>query len=288
MLWLEFLNSLLLSCDGQNRSKDRSISEQAQVLTQIIQDAAGVAIPRVPITKGPKSWWTPELQRERSRVRALGVQSRTLTKGTYIREQYERAMRAYSDTIRKFRDASWHEAVMNTRQDPYNWVYKLLMSKLKTLTEIPALKIPRELNVAPTGLPSVQQNIEILLETLFPADIKDTESQSKVRAKTLAYEGPDEEWTITEAEVRQELRLLPNRKAPGYDGVTYELLKQGGPDLEEALLITYNRMVKDCVFRKQRKNGTVSVFLKNLEKDPMEVRRYGPIGRLPFFRSWAN
>ena len=50
--------------------------------------------------------------------------------------------------------------------------------------------------------------------------------------------------TITETEITDILTLVPNNKAPGDDGITYEYVTFSGEILVKKLVVLYNKIVE--------------------------------------------
>ena len=84
-------------------------------------------------------------------------------------------------------------------------------------------------------------------------------------------------------ELRTALRKMPNRKAPGGDGLPAELLKQSGRSGKYALLHLMNTVWKTgCIPSSWRQGEVVSVHKAD---DPMDCNNYRPLTMLPAFDS---
>ena len=64
-------------------------------------------------------------------------------------------------------------------------------------------------------------------------------------------------------EVQHILRILKKKKAAGPDGISPELLKLGGPFLEQLLLKLFNNMISTGIFPEDfKKSEIVTIFKK--------------------------
>lgn len=70
-------------------------------------------------------------------------------------------------------------------------------------------------------------------------------------------------------------------KAPGYDGITAELLQRSFDVLKDKMVILFNRLLFDGVFPTCWKFGVLKILYKGEGKNLIDVRSYRPQTLLP-------
>lgn len=84
---------------------------------------------------------------------------------------------------------------------------------------------------------------------------------------------------ITPEEVHRVITSLPNRKTPGSDNITNELLKLSSSAISQSLSELFNKSLSEGVFPSDWKLATISPVLKD-GKDPTKPVSYRPIALL--------
>lgn len=137
--------------------QDRWIEEsKAQTITSVvglkhlintllnkIQDLYKKHSKRVKETTKQNIWWTPELEIERKRTRAL--RRRYQQCSNYLRDQYKKtyseAHKIYKDNIKKAKVESWRQfCTERIKNNLFDIPYKMAFDKLKKQITIPAIK----------------------------------------------------------------------------------------------------------------------------------------------------
>lgn len=97
-------------------------------------------------------------------------------------------------------------------------------------------------------------------------------------SKTITNVGSEELPEITTVEITHALKQMKNRKAPGEDQITSEMLKAGGRTLLEALRILTNKCMFEGKIPKKWKNAEVIILHK--KGDTTNIENYRPISLL--------
>ncbi|GIY57444.1 retrovirus-related Pol polyprotein from type-1 retrotransposable element R1 [Caerostris extrusa] len=90
---------------------------------------------------------------------------------------------------------------------------------------------------------AIRSSIDRIVKVLFPQDTKQNETpdQKNMRVTVAQYGTPNIDHMFAKQEIRQVIRSMARRKAPGLDGITIELVEainKGSPDI---LLSIFNK-----------------------------------------------
>lgn len=88
---------------------------------------------------------------------------------------------------------------------------------------------------------------------------------------------------IDEARVRKAVWSCPGGKAPGWDEILVEMLKEGFEDIKGVLVRLYRGCFRKGVFPNTWKRDVIRTLLKGNDKDPGSVKSFRPICFLPVF-----
>ena len=79
--------------------------------------------------------------------------------------------------------------------------------------------------------------------------------------------------TVTEEEISGAMKKLKNRKAPGPDNITNEMIKYGGPEMIKYLKLLYNTILETSDIPKEwHKSITIPIFKKGQKTRPENYR----------------
>jgi len=211
------------------KSRDAEVEDFASTMERF----ADKCMPRRSVNpkRPPVFWWTEEiseLRKECIKRRRIYLRKRKknggiecdLEAGRYKDSRKELAM-----SIKTAKDKCWRELCEEVNRDPWGRPYKLVLKKL-TRTPITGIEIPGR--------------IQSIVKTLFPVDETEwTRERPERGEQSLEYP------RITESEVLEEAKRIPNGKAPGPDGITNELLKEVIRQYPERLTYIYNRCIRE-------------------------------------------
>lgn len=106
------------------------------------------------------------------------------------------------------------------------------------------------------------------LKTLY----EDTE-ENELEEPYRGNEESEMDYSITEKAIQQATRKLKNRKTPGPDGITNEMIKYGGDALRKKLTTLYNNVIKFGRPSTQWKESIIiHIFKRGTKIDPKNYR----------------
>lgn len=130
---------------------------------------------------------------------------------------------------------------------------------------------------------SYEETIIVLLKTLLPDDdLNETQYQKHIRntsEATYISEYPNTEFDITDLHIA--IDKLKIKRAPGYDNITSEIIKQTPKQFQTSLLHLFNKCLSEGKFPRIWKRADVIILRKSLEKPRDDPTSYRPICLLP-------
>lgn len=259
-----------------------NVHEEAKHLTAAIRAAMDIAIPKVASAKSvTNTAWKESLTRLRSRVRL--ARKRYQRCGIYLERQrllqeYRDIKSEYKREIVQTKAKSWEMFVSrNLELDMWGVPYKIVSNKIKSPIMLSTL-----LKEDGSLTESWEESADILLDVLLPPDDleNETEIQTQIReAMIQRYETPGVPVTeeFTENEIRENLRTMKKRKAPGPDNIHVEILQALHEQVVPTLVALYNECVRQRKFPNNFKQADVIIISKGEDKDPTQPKSYRPI-----------
>jgi len=253
-----------------------SVDSKATQLADCIRSAALATVPlaRERVAKTP--WWSPNLQRLRTRSRRLRrayqktwvARSRDL-----VRENYQAARREYKDALQKAKGESWKAFVRrNLDLDPWGIPYKIVAGKLRPSTILAGLRTP-------DGFTEGWRDTSAhMLNTLLPDDdaTPDTPLQKGIRDSFERYTPERGDIPpVTEGETEVAVCAGRPRKAPGPDGLPVEFLQKG--NFAKHLTALFNQCIKESRYPLPWKKSQAVILLKEEGRDITLAKSYRPI-----------
>jgi len=120
---------------------------------------------------------------------------------------------------------------------------------------------------------------------LYDADHLDQLCQTVDDIKAASNELDDPTGILTESftinEVASICKRLPNNKAPGYDGISYECVKYGGYKLYEWLTFLFNKIINFTYIPQQLKHSVIITLHKGKHKPKNDVNSYRGVSLTP-------
>lgn len=196
------------------------------------------------------------------------------------KEDYRVSRNTYHNKISYEKLKNWKEFVNNEgNTNPWGIVYKLIMEKITIGKALTSIKTVAGDNETLTYLESVSR----LLEELLPDDKVDeyTLKQKQIVLENESYINEDNVDEFTTDELDIALGQLKNKKAPGEDGITNELLREVVYFSTELILKIFNYCLRCGTFPKIWKEGVIKFLVKSPDKDKTLPRSYRPICLLP-------
>lgn len=231
-----------------------------------------------------KPWWSDDIARQRSQVRSLRrsfQRSRDPAERLVRRDVYYSALQKYRCAIAQAKDASVRKfCTDNTEKFLFGDPFKLAFGKFRTPITLPPLDTSDGLRTT-----SQLESARVLLSAHMPRDDASTDDPVHAAERALA-ETPyfsnlrDTPFTVTE--VRETVRSMRVRSAPGLDGLTPELVQAFHEAHPAFVCFVFNAALRLGHFPTAWKVGRV-VFIPKPGRSPENPRSYRPICMLSVF-----
>lgn len=163
---------------------------------------------------------------------------------------------------------------------PWGLVYRFACEKLTIQEAMSSINFGNE------SSDNYMDSLKLLVRGLLPLDNSEEYDDEK-RELLLLNEQYRNEFRIglfTEKELEIVMSQLKSNKAPGWEGVSNEIMREAVTLIPEQFLEVFNTCLKESVFPLIWKNGVLKFLLKSTEKDKRNVRSYRPICLLPVIR----
>lgn len=274
--WREFDGSLVRELQNLN-ADGTSVQVDAAAITDMLRGLMEEHFPKSKRGGKKVHWWSNELDRLRKELRKCSrIWKRTGREED--RRRFVRARTEYVWSIRKQKKQMWEKLIVDEEGDPWGKVYRIVAGKLKKETLLVTLE-----KEDGTYTETIEETLRTMLGALLPDDRveEDTHEQRGVRSQVIAESTGEDEGDFTEEELTWAVKLMKDKRAPGYDGIKSEIVKRTFGRMKGVLLDLYNRMLREGKFPGVWKEGIVKVFLKNEGKDPSKIKSYRPVTLLP-------
>lgn len=240
---------------------DAGVGNRARTLVDAtmasIEAACNAAMPKKSSRRHGQSayWWTPEIAQLRRRclhLRRIAQRAKGREEANARSEEHKEAKKALRHAINRSKVLHWQKLVADVDSDPWGLGYKIVRRRFG------AMRPPANLEPA---------KMLRIVRGLFP--------DHPLRRKRHRG-GADNIALFSAEELRMAVESLPNRKAPGPDGIPYEVLKlvhQCSPNL---LLDMYNACLEEGVFPHRWKKARL-VLIRKKEGDLDDPSTYRPL-----------
>lgn len=255
------------SLDDINNPED--LDKTVLQLTRFIQEGAYKSMPTKKYSQRQHRtpWWDDELrlmQISTKNLRNLFFHEKDNAKKQIRKQQYNAYRNRYIRTINKKKAASWRSFLEESTSDnAWGNTYKMIKNKTKPKSfDLPILD-----NSPPTKHPDI---IIGLVNDLFPTD----------PTQELPYpphSQAQENYWITPSNIISMIESTNNKKAPGNDHITNNMLKQIKHELSRPLSTIFNKIITLGYYPRNWKNSVISVFPKPNKEDLLNPNNYRPI-----------
>ena len=129
---------------------------------------------------------------------------------------------------------------------------------------------------------TMEEMIELMLEHLFPDDDPqiDTDQQKEVRRQTKQPINMADDKEFTQDEVRQVVEGFKDKKAPGPNGITNEIVKIVFQAIPKTMTRLYNACLKSGHFPEKCKIAKVLIIAKPGTEEDSDPSMYRQISLL--------
>lgn len=208
-----------------------------------------------------KPWYNPELKMlAREKRIAYNHYKTNRTPENY--DKYRRARRATHIAVRALKNQYWETFSLNLQHDLYGCqkiIWKMLRKHKKGIDEEHQID-----HINPNTWAKYFQNLYDNGEKTTTEDMRTDPDLPTI---------DDDNWTITQEELSAAIKTLKGRKAPGIDLITNEILRAGGPQLEDELWNLFNKNVKTGKIPQDWKTTiTIPIYKKGDKNNPDNYR----------------
>lgn len=186
-------------------------------------------------------------------------------------DEYNQLNKVISKEIRKDLRAHNTRLIQNTIEDNKNM--RVLRSKLSK-GKVKICKMRNKHGIIVNSRSEIKSVVQSFYQDLYSSITAGPGNQPQVIANVGSEDMPD----IDKAEIRLALRQMKNRKSPGEDQITTEMIKMGGETLEEAVIILLNKCLHQGKIPKAWHNAEVILLFK--KGDIANMENYRPISLL--------
>jgi uncharacterized protein YktA (UPF0223 family) len=171
-------------------------------------------------------WCTEDLTIARKRVNAFRRKYQRTKCNNNRRDQHQTEYHVekpqYEAKIKNATLQSWKQNCNKTSStNPWNTVYKSAAGKLNNIKIISTLQKTNGSNTE-----NLRETLQCTLEYLIPTDEETEETDHHKQIRTLIEEpmGTEDDKEFTTEEIRQAIKSIDHKKAPGEDGITSKIL----------------------------------------------------------------
>lgn len=173
-------------------------------------------------------WWTPDLETLKRQMvqarRKVGKERNDRDIRAILQAEYRDCRSRYKKMIKEQKEKSWEAFVKDElAKGPWNYLYKTAVGKIK-------MERVKDVIGEEEGVVEWKESARRLLQSLVKDDDRTAESRehAEIREEVRTYSsGEREGWELELQEVRNAVWACKNGKAPGWDGISAEMLKEG-------------------------------------------------------------
>lgn len=163
-------------------------------------------------------------------------------------------------------------------RDPWGILHKIARNKIRHKCNVGTI-------VTPSGekTKSWRESISVLLQRFAPQDDVDKEMpiHKNIRDSNKQYINHNLESNIKFSEVQAVIKRLKNKKAPGSDGLSTEIVRAVWENNSDVFLDLCNKCLRERCFPDDWKTANLIIIPKNVDADRELVSTYRPIALLP-------
>lgn len=248
-----------------------SVNEKVDCLNKWVTEVSDRRLKRLKkVNPGGVVWFTDEIRRQRAAVGRLRskfqrARRQGLDETPYLL-RYREAYRSYKNNLKEAKNAHWRAFVTDEGNlDPWGKVYKLCRGK-RGGYDVNSMKVGDIHTI------NWDDSVTLLLGEFFPS----SPDEAPVLAQPEVQRDP-----LTRSEVNWAVYRGAQKKAPGLDGITGEIMRAIWAALPRHILSLYEQCLREGIFPDEWKVGSVVILLKSPEKARDDPRSYRPISLLP-------
>lgn len=287
--WSSFLDAIRLLIN-ELKSRIENITNTADLedivicFTNKLNQFCEQHFPEIKSNANKKSnkWWTRELTiKRRSLCRARRRYQRCQTNDrNSLKLMYKTLETEYKDLIDKTRHKSWNTFLeQSSTENPWGLAFKISKDKIfqPKLSEI----------VDSVGNPIIDEKsiANKLFDALFPTDDhnSDNEVHKQLRNQSLVQSLGSNDKPFTIPEITDIVNKQNPRKAPGFDGITADIIQKVHEMDETFLHLIYKTRLEYQYFPKLWKQSIVKIIPKPNKSDYRNPNAYRPISLISVY-----
>ncbi|CAK1546868.1 unnamed protein product [Leptosia nina] len=288
--WSNFREKISQMLDESNINKEEmdrirteeEIDRTVHKYIDIIKQASDENIPKIRSKSTLTiSWWTEELAslKKELRTRKRRIRCAAQTRRAEVVNEYLKLKEKYEKGIEEAKLESWKEFCgKQSREGMWEGIYRVINRTTIRREDMPMVREGRVLEM--------EESAEYLVQTFFPDDVKEDDSEVhrdiRAKAETINERAEDtNDPPFTEGELKLVLESFNPKKAPGLDGLTFDICRAAIFVAPHIFLALINKCLEIGFFPTIWKEATVVVLRKPGRADYTTPKSYRPIGLLP-------
>lgn len=226
------------------------------------------------------AWWTQELTIiMRKKVNALRRRYQKTKNNEILREErkakYVEEKNIYMSRIKQEKIKSWKQYCnLTNTSNPWNSVYKVASGKIRNS---PALTTIRKSDGSYST--DIESTMECMMEYFIPKDGKETDNEYHKQIRSFAQEeiNTSDDTAFTQNEILDVIKKLDNKKAPGEDAITGEIILRVFQMYPLYVTTIYNECLNNGLFPKTWKRSLIIPIVKPGKEESDEPSKFRPI-----------
>ena len=238
-----------------SESPDRQWENIQECITRAAEEALGKRTVNVNGPKKSTPWFTPEIK-ELANEKRKAFQKYNNNPSAEERITYKRIRNRVNSEIRKIKEGYWESFTADMEHDLYGSQKKVWKMIKRSRSEM---------NEFVTNSKLAIHEWERFFQQLYGGH---TTSHSDYDHDEIS-----DDMQLYAEEITKEIKCLKNRKAPGPDNISNEMIKYGGPDLTSRLTDLFQTILKKCrIPEKWKESIIIPIYKKGCKADPENYR----------------
>lgn len=276
-----------------NSSNSQSIDSSVCSIMLQLKDICNQSLPLINFRRKTVPWWTHELEVMKKRTRYWWNKYRRARDpgpSACYRQCYMLVKRKYEDAIIEAKKRSWKD-YLETQDRESVW------SKAYRLCKYTSQSCPSTMmKMDGSSTANSEQTSIYLLDTFFPDDSLTEDNCDHTITRRLAYSSAynaADDVPFNESEIRRVVMNLNDKKAPGIDGFSGNIVKNLFISMPHLITLLYNQCLKHSSFPSWFKISRVIIIPKHNDVPSTSIKAWRPISLISVFgkvleKLWIN
>lgn len=236
-------------------------------------------LPKKTIGKISRPWWNSDLEKLKKKCVKWGRKTRKATNRD-LKDVYFRILRTHQET--------YGSAIMTAKYNHFKQFLETqdretVLTKAYRLVRSTKNSVPQTVQRADNSFTTdAASTAQYLLDMFLPNDddTEDTQEHTNMREAALEQTGSVDDMPFTTYEIEAALRKQKDKKSPGEDGITANVVKQLFETAPEVLTEFYKACLVRSSFPAWFKSSYVKAIPKNNDHAPSSAKAWRPISLL--------